>query len=68
MNSIRSLHMIHRYFEDTTGKGFDEFKSTVLGNIQFEPCDHRGALKPMYYTHGVPSSIWVCKVCSENTL
>lgn len=67
-NSVRSLHVIHRYFEEITGKGFDEFRPMVFDNIHFETCDHRGALKPMYYTSGVPSSIWVCKVCSEGTL
>lgn len=67
-NSLRSLHMIHRHFESCTGKGFLEFRCIIFDSIHFETCDHRGPLRPMYYNHGMPSDIWVCASCSENTL
>ena len=65
---MRSLHMIRIYFEEHTGVGFDEFRSMVFDKIHFESCDHKGALRPMYYTSGVPAGIWVCTVCYEDTL
>lgn len=67
-NSLRSLHMLRKHFEDRTREEFFEYRCIIFNSIDFQPCDHKGPLKPMYYTHGVPSEYWVCKACHEITL
>lgn len=68
INSVRGLHMIKKHFEEFYGKDFSEFRRMIFGSIDFETCNHRGPLKPMYYHQGLPSDVWVCKTCTENAL
>ena len=66
VNSLNSLRVIHTYFQEITGHDFGEFRSMIFDKIQFESCDHKGPLEPMYYNCGIPAGVWVCKTCHEN--
>ena len=64
-NSLKSLKVFQKFFENSTKTKF-EWWDTVVDNMYFTPRCHRGPMRPLYYTHGLPSHTWVCSSCKNN--
>ena len=63
-NSLKSLKIFQKVFEKNTKTKF-EWWDKVVEKMTFSPRCHRGPVKPLYYTNGIPSNAWVCSACNK---
>ncbi len=66
-NSLYGLKMLQKHWENVTNTRFDDIGDIIRKNIKFKANDHRGPMYPMYYTIGIPSFMWTCRKCLEQS-
>lgn len=67
-NSVMSLQLFQKHFESVTSTSFGEIKDIILKKMEFEARDHKGPIRPIYYTNGLPSLMWRCTSCLSKTV
>lgn len=63
----QNLEIVRMSWEHHTGTKFDDIEPIIRNKLVFEPKNHKGLIEPMYYFWGIPSLIWVCRLCKQTT-
>lgn len=66
-NSLCSLRYLQTHWENVTDTSFEDIRDIIRKNIDFNVCDHKGPMYPMFYTFGIPSFMWTCRKCLGQT-
>ena len=66
-NSLCSLRYLRTHWENITNTDFKDIGDIIRKKIEFDVCDHKGPMYPIYYTLGIPSFIWTCLRCRDQT-
>lgn len=65
--SLINLKIVEKHWENITDTSFNDIGDIIRKKIIFKFDQHKGMIVPVYYTYGIPSFMWTCRLCLETT-